>query len=140
MGWKFFNSSGQEIVSTVATVANSSITDAKVATGIDAVKLADGTVTNAELQFINSLSSNAQTQLSAKASASGLTVVENDIKQLIVTTGFLSLRVAALASLSKYNLGDLFIDDIGGVIRANSPEAQELLASSNFFNMIIAVV
>ena len=111
MGWKFFNSSGQEIVSTVATVANSSITDAKVATGIDAVKLADGTVTNAELQFINSLSSNAQTQLSAKASASGLTVVENDIKQLIVTTGFLSLRVAALASLSKYNLGDLFIDD-----------------------------
>ena len=111
MAWKFFNSSGQEIVSTVATVANSSITDAKVATGIDAVKLADGTVTNAELQFINSLSSNAQTQLSAKASASGLTVVENDIKQLIVTTGFLSLRVAALASLSKYNLGDLFIDD-----------------------------
>ena len=101
-----------EVVSTGgATIADNSVTNAKVATGIDAVKLADGTVTNAELQFINSLSSNAQTQLSAKASASGLTVVENDIKQLIVTTGFLSLRVAALASLSKYNLGDLFIDD-----------------------------
>ena len=33
------------------------VTNAKVATGIDAVKLADGTVTNAELQYINTLSS-----------------------------------------------------------------------------------
>ena len=41
--------------------------NANIATGIDAVKLADGSVTNAELQYINSLSSNAQTQLTAKA-------------------------------------------------------------------------
>ena len=39
--------------------------NANIATGIDAVKLADGTVTNAELQYINSLSSNAQTQITA---------------------------------------------------------------------------
>jgi hypothetical protein len=37
-----------------------------LASGIDATKLADGTVTSAELQYINSLSSNAQTQLNAK--------------------------------------------------------------------------
>ena len=43
------------------------VTNAKVATGIDAVKLADGTVTNAEFQYINTLPSNAQTQLDAKA-------------------------------------------------------------------------
>ena len=36
-----------------------------LATGIDATKLADGTVTSTELQYINSLSSNAQTQISA---------------------------------------------------------------------------
>ncbi len=36
-----------------------------LATGIDATKLADGTITNSELQYINSLSSNAQTQISA---------------------------------------------------------------------------
>jgi hypothetical protein len=36
-----------------------------LATGIDATKLADGTVTSAELQYINSLSSNAQTQINA---------------------------------------------------------------------------
>ena len=39
--------------------------NANIATGIDAVKLADGSVTNAELQYINSLSSNAQTQLTS---------------------------------------------------------------------------
>ena len=44
-----------------------SIDNVHLATGIDAIKLADGTVTNAELQRINTLSSNAQTQLTAKA-------------------------------------------------------------------------
>jgi len=36
-----------------------------LATGIDATKLADGSVTSTELQYINTLSSNAQTQISA---------------------------------------------------------------------------
>ena len=50
------------------TIRSEDITDAQVkcsdvATGIDAVKLADGTVTDAELQYINTLSSNAQTQI-----------------------------------------------------------------------------
>ena len=49
------------------TIANSAVENAMVATGIDAAKLADGTVSNTEFQYINSLSSNAQTQLDAKA-------------------------------------------------------------------------
>jgi len=49
-------------------ITDLAVTNAKVATGIDAVKLADGSVTNSELQFINSLTSNAQTQLGGKAS------------------------------------------------------------------------
>lgn len=52
---------------TVLTIANSAVTNAKVATGIDAAKLADGSVSNTEFQYINSLTSNAQTQLNAKA-------------------------------------------------------------------------
>ena len=52
-------------------LANLAVTDAKLATGIDAVKLADGTVTNAELQYINTLSSNAQTQLTTLDSGKG---------------------------------------------------------------------
>tara|TARA_R110001583_G_scaffold179444_1_gene336254 strand:- start:2580 stop:3602 length:1023 start_codon:yes stop_codon:yes gene_type:complete len=62
------STSWQEISrNSVASIANNSITNAKLATGIDAVKLADGSVTNAEFQYINSLTSNAQTQISAKA-------------------------------------------------------------------------
>ena len=44
------------------------IANAYIGTTIDATKLADGTVTNAEFQYINSLTSNAQTQIDAKAS------------------------------------------------------------------------
>ena len=51
--------------SITGTIGNS-----QVATGIDAAKLADGTVSNTEFQYINSLSSNAQTQLSGKLTAS----------------------------------------------------------------------
>ena len=54
-------------------IADGSIDNAHVATGLDAVKLADGTVTNAELQYINTLSSNAQTQISAKSPTAGNT-------------------------------------------------------------------
>ena len=51
--------------SITGTIGNS-----QVATGIDAAKLADGTVSNTEFQYINSLSSNAQTQLNGKLTAS----------------------------------------------------------------------
>ena len=48
------------------TIDNDAITNVKVATGIDAVKIADGSVTNAEFQFIGGLTSDAQTQLNGK--------------------------------------------------------------------------
>ena len=60
---------------TTAKIADLNVTSAKVATGLDAVKIADGTVTNAELQYINSLSSNAQTQLNSKPSSSFVTAM-----------------------------------------------------------------
>jgi len=40
-----------------------------LASGIDATKIADGSVTDSEFQFINTLSANAQTQIDTKASA-----------------------------------------------------------------------
>ena len=49
------------------TIASTAVENSMVATGIDAAKLADGTVSNAEFQYINSLSSNAQTQIDTKA-------------------------------------------------------------------------
>lgn len=59
---------------TAWTIDNGAVTNAKVATGIDATKLADGSVTNTELQYINSLTSNAQTQLDSKADSSFKTI------------------------------------------------------------------
>ena len=45
---------------------NGTIANSQVASGIDATKIADGSVTSTEFQYINTLSSNAQTQLDAK--------------------------------------------------------------------------
>jgi hypothetical protein len=47
----------------LTNIANANI---KTGAGIDSAKLADGSVSNTELQYINSLSSNAQDQLDAK--------------------------------------------------------------------------
>jgi len=54
---------------TTAKILDSNVTSAKLATGIDAAKLADGSVSNTEFQYINSLTSNAQTQLTDNATA-----------------------------------------------------------------------
>jgi hypothetical protein len=96
MGWTVYNSDGQ-ILQGSSTLADDAVTTAKIldanvtlakmannsvdsdqyvdgsidnvhiATGLDAVKLADGSVTNAELQRINSLTGNVQTNLDLKA-------------------------------------------------------------------------
>ena len=47
----------------LTNIANANI---KAAAAIDATKIADGSVTSTEFQFINSLSSNAQTQIDSK--------------------------------------------------------------------------
>ena len=51
-------------------------------TGISATNIADGTVSDTEFQYINTLSSNAQTQLDAKASTitgAASTIVSSDL-------------------------------------------------------------
>jgi hypothetical protein len=54
-------------------VAWKQIVDASVdaSAGIDATKIADGSVTSTEFQYINSLSSNAQTQIDSKGATAG---------------------------------------------------------------------
>lgn len=48
------------------TLSNIDNNEIKALAGIDATKIADGSVSSAEFQFINSLTSNAQTQLNTK--------------------------------------------------------------------------
>ena len=73
MAWTFYDNNGTLLqgiadnAAATAKIADDAVTNVKVATGIDAVKLADGSVTNAEFQYINTLSSNAQSQITANA-------------------------------------------------------------------------
>jgi len=48
------------------TIDNGVVTDSKLSTGIDAAKLGDGTVSNAEFQYLNGVTSAIQTQLDGK--------------------------------------------------------------------------
>lgn len=48
------------------TIDNGVVTNAKVASGIDAVKIADGSVSNTEFQYLNGVTSEIQTQFSGK--------------------------------------------------------------------------
>ena len=51
----------------------------KASAGIDATKIADGTVTSTEFQYINTLSSNAQTQLDAKQGTLSFGISSGDV-------------------------------------------------------------
>ena len=59
---------GKSIDADTNTITNIDNNDIKSAAGIDATKIADGSVTSTEFQYINTLSSNAQTQLDNKQS------------------------------------------------------------------------
>ena len=66
-----------------ADLADSAVTNAKLATGIDATKLADGSVTNTELQYIGTLTSDVQAQINAlSSSGSTSTIAINAINTL----------------------------------------------------------
>lgn len=49
---------------------DSAVTNAKVASGIDAAKLADGSVSNTEFQYLSGVTSGVQAQLDAKSGTS----------------------------------------------------------------------
>ncbi len=88
------------------TIDNSAVTNAKVATGIDAVKIADGSVTNTEFQYINTVTSNVQTQLDAKQP------LDSDLTSWAGVTrasGFDTF----VATPSSSNLASLITDEVG---------------------------
>lgn len=58
---------------TSAKIEDAAVTNAKVATGIDAAKIADGSVSNTEFQYIGTVSSNVQDQLDDKVDTSTYT-------------------------------------------------------------------
>lgn len=68
------------------TIDNGVVTDGKLASGIDAAKLADGSVSNAEFQYLNGVSSAIQTQLDGKQATLGFTAENVANKSIDVAT------------------------------------------------------
>lgn len=101
---------------TTAKILDANVTDAKLATGINANKLADGSVSNAELQYINSLTSNAQTQIDGKLTNT-LTSA-----QLFVGNGS---NVATAVTMSGYAT----MDNTGGVTVRDATASEKGAAS-----------
>jgi hypothetical protein len=71
-----------ETASNALQVKDGGITNAKVASGIDAVKIGDGSVSNTEFQYLDGVTSSIQTQISSKvtgpASSTDNTIVRYD--------------------------------------------------------------
>ena len=93
----------------ITNLANASI---KAAAAIDATKIADGTVTSTEFQYINSLSSNAQSQIDLKAplaspaltgDPTAPTQSASDNSTKLATTAYVDGQVATENELSELN-------------------------------------
>ena len=78
----------------ITNIANASI---KAAAAIDATKIADGSVTSTEFQYINTLSSNAQTQLNAKSPTAGSSsiVTVGALDSGSITSGFGNINIGS---------------------------------------------
>jgi hypothetical protein len=60
------------------TISNIDNADIKAGAAIDATKIADGTVTSAEFQYLGGVTSDIQTQINSKLDSSALTTHESD--------------------------------------------------------------
>jgi hypothetical protein len=107
------------------TIDNGVVTDAKLSTGIDAAKLADGTVSNTEFQYLNGVSSAIQTQLDGKvdenAAITGATKtkITYDAKGL-VTAGADATTADIADSSNKRYVTDAQLTVIGNTSGTNS--------------------
>lgn len=119
---------------TVWTIDNSAVTNAKVASGIDAAKIADGSVSNTEFQYIGTLTSDAQTQLDGKL-ATGLAVLKADytpahslLVQQSGTGSPTALQVGNNTLVGRLAGGGSDIDDL------STTDVRTLLSISNVDN------
>ncbi len=108
---------------------NGTIANSQLASGIDATKIADGSVTSTEFQYINTLSSNAQTQLSGKLTAS------NDLSDLAsASTARSNLGLGSISTQASNN-----VSITGGSITGMStPSGNSDVANKDYVDQAIA--
>lgn len=107
------------------TIDNGVVTDGKLASGVDAAKLADGSVSNTEFQYLNGVSSAIQTQLDSKvdenAAITGATKtkITYDAKGL-VTAGADATTADIADSTNKRYVTDAQLTVIGNTSGTNT--------------------
>jgi len=103
--------------------------DVNASAAIDATKIADGTVTSTEFQHINTLSSNAQTQLDAKvAKASNLSDLAS------ASTSRTNLGLGTIATQNSNNVSV----SGGSITGLGSPSASSDAATKNYVDQAVA--
>ena len=119
----------QDATSYPASALTGTISNAQVATGVDAVKIADGSVTNTEFQHINTLSSNAQTQLDAKvAKASNL----SDLASASTARSNLGLGTMAVQNAATVNISG------GSITGLSTPSNNSDVAIKSYVDNAVA--
>ena len=101
------------------SITNIEDANIKTAAAIDATKIADGSVTSAEFQFINSLSSNAQTQIDSKQAT-------------IDASNRLNANLIHDGSVSNTEFG--YLDGVTSAIQTQINTKQATIDSSNRLN------
>lgn len=81
-----------------STIAAAGASD--LPSGIDAAKIADGTVSSAEFQFINSVTSNVQTQIDGKQASLGFTPENSANKD--AASGYAGLTAGSLLKTAEF--------------------------------------
>jgi fructose-specific component phosphotransferase system IIB-like protein len=89
------------------TIDSGVVTDAKLSTGIDAAKIADGSVSNAEFQYIGGLTSDAQTQIDGKEATitgAATTITSSDLTASRAVTSSATGKIE-VSSVTSTELG-----------------------------------
>jgi hypothetical protein len=110
------------------TIDALAVTDAKVAPGLDAAKVADGSVSNAEFQYLNGVTSAIQTQLDAKLSAADASEVTTSKTSFSNADQGILLDAAAAGAAATFT---------GAVMRTQPVEA---LGTTGTVNLDLAAI
>ena len=126
---------------TTAKIADNAITTGKILDGtilnadinasaaIDATKIADGSVTSTEFQYINTLSSNAQTQINGKLTAS------NNLSD--VTSASTSRTNLGLGTISTQDASNVAVTG-GSVTGLGEPSVNSDAATKSYVDQAVA--
>lgn len=115
------------------TIDAGAVTNTKVASGIDATKIADGTVDNAEFQRLNGVTSNIQTQLDGKLSSA--------IATAITTTKTTPIDADELVLIDTEAADEPKLTTVGGVrTRLNNQVVGSALGTTGTVNLDLAAL